>query len=142
MSFLNKLGKMFAADTELTPRVALGLACLSMIAADGIIEEEEIGVLASVHVLDGDTLNQAIRRFRQFGGVAGDCVAPVAEALNIEQQQTCLAILFDIAMADGRLAGDEKRLLEQYIDHFSVETAALETIGEVIALKNRPVFPR
>lgn len=56
--------------------------------------------------------------------------------MNSEQQLVAIANLIDIAMADGILAGDEQTLLEAYVEAFDVPTSEIETIVNVISIKN------
>jgi uncharacterized tellurite resistance protein B-like protein len=60
----------------------------------------------------------------------------VANCLNEKQKITTLAILADLAMADGILAGEEQKILQQFMEKFGVSESSLKPIIEVIALKN------
>ena len=129
-----------AESARWSPRIALGLACLSMIAADGVIEEEEIGVLRSVHTLNVVNILLALEKFQGLNQEPEGCIAPVTECLNHTQQTTALAIMFDIAMSDGHLDGAEKELLGKYMSAFEVSENRAEQLADIIALKNRPIF--
>jgi uncharacterized tellurite resistance protein B-like protein len=60
----------------------------------------------------------------------------VAKALDEKQKLATLAILCDIAMSDGVLAGEEKKILQMYMDKFGVSEAKLAPIIDVISIKN------
>jgi uncharacterized tellurite resistance protein B-like protein len=60
----------------------------------------------------------------------------VAAVLDEKQKLATLAILCDIAMADGVLAAEEKKILQMYMEKFGVSEATLKPIIEVIATKN------
>jgi uncharacterized tellurite resistance protein B-like protein len=111
-----------------------------MIAADNVIEEEEIGVLRSVHVLDATHVLSALKLFESLDQEPHRCVEPVAKVLNLEQQYSALAIMFDIAMADGEFGDEERRLLDQYIHHFTITTDHVQQLERVIKIKNAQVF--
>ncbi len=46
------------------------------------------------------------------------------------------ANLIDIAMADGSLAGAEKRLLENYVEKLQIGADVVSAMVDVIGLKN------
>ena len=47
-----------------------------------------------------------------------------------------LAILIDLAMSDGILAGNEQKILQMYMEKFGISEAAVKPIVDTIALKN------
>jgi uncharacterized tellurite resistance protein B-like protein len=47
-----------------------------------------------------------------------------------------MAILLDLAMADGILAGNEQKILQQYMEKFGISEAAIKPVIDAIALKN------
>ncbi len=60
----------------------------------------------------------------------------VANCLDEKQKLSTIAILADLAMADGVLAGNEKKLLQQYVEKFGISEDAMKPIVDAIALKN------
>ena len=60
----------------------------------------------------------------------------VAGTLDEKQKIATLAILCDLAMSDGILTGEEKKILQMYMDEFGVSEAKLTPIIEAIAIKN------
>lgn len=123
-------------ETQLSPRAAMLLACISMVGADGHIDDDEIAI---IYRIDGDqrtdAWDQALRVWDQIRKPA-DCVALVAPSLDTEQRRFTLANLVDIAMADGFLEGQEKILLEMYLAAFELEESFVESVGDVIGTKN------
>ncbi len=59
-----------------------------------------------------------------------------ANCLDEKQKLTALAILFDLAMADGVLAGNEQKILQLYVDKFGIAEEMLRPIIDTIAIKN------
>lgn len=134
MSFFDKLRGSSAND--LSPRAAMLLACISMIGADGTIDDDEAAI---VRRIDGDKVtpdwDRAIRVWQQVAN-PNECVAITAPRLDPGQRRFTLANLVDIAMADGFLAGREKQLLEEYLQAFDLDAEFVEAVAEIIATKN------
>lgn len=72
---------------------------------------------------DRKSINVAmeVMRANKFTGV----IDLVAAALDEKQKLATLAILWDLAMADGVLAGEEKAVLQLYMDKFGIPEAKL-----------------
>ena len=124
------------SEVRLTPKAAMLLACISMTAADGYIDEDEIAVIRR---LDGPHITKdwelALKAWRQSSS-SMDCVEKIRGILNREQRDCTLANLVEIAMADGELEGNEKQLLEAYSQVLEVSSDfAAEVVG-VMAIKN------
>jgi uncharacterized tellurite resistance protein B-like protein len=60
----------------------------------------------------------------------------IAEKLDEKQRLAKLAILSDLAMADGILAGEEKAVLQLYMDKFGIHEEKLQPIIDAITIKN------
>jgi uncharacterized tellurite resistance protein B-like protein len=119
---------------ELTPKSALALSAISLIAADGVIDEAELMELAKIVRGDRNAVNNALQVLRTTP--LPDTITMVASCLNEKQRITTLAILADLAMADGILAEDEQKILQQFMEKFGIPEATLKPIIDVIALKN------
>jgi uncharacterized tellurite resistance protein B-like protein len=134
MGFFDKLKGN--AGAGLSPRAAMLLACISMVGADGDIDDDEIAI---INRIDGNTTtpawDHAVRVWKQMGNPL-DCVPIVSPLLDDAQRRFTLANLVDIAMADGLLAGAEKRLLEAYLEAFALPESFVDGVAEVIAVKN------
>ena len=122
-------------DIKLSPQGGLLLAAITMIAIDGNIDEDEISI---IHRLDREggreNFDKAFKAWKTND--ISDCVSMAADAMNRDQQLVAIANLIDIAMADGMLVGDEKVLLESYVNAFDVNQAEIEKIVDVISVKN------
>jgi uncharacterized tellurite resistance protein B-like protein len=118
----------------LTPKSALVLSAITVIAADGVIDEAELNDLAKIVRGDRTSINTAMEvlKANKFPGV----IDMVAAVLDEKQKIATLAILCDLAMSDGVLAGEEKAVLQMYMDKFGVAEATLRPIIEAIAVKN------
>jgi uncharacterized tellurite resistance protein B-like protein len=126
--------KLTGKPATLTPKSALVLSAITVIAADGVIDEAEINDLAKIVRGDKKSIQTAmdVLKANKFPGV----IDMVAATLDEKQKLATLAILCDLAMADGVLAGEEKAILQMYMDKFGVPEAALKPIIEAIAIKN------
>jgi uncharacterized tellurite resistance protein B-like protein len=126
--------RLTGKPATLTPKSALVLSAITVIAADGVIDEAELNDLAKIVRGDRKSIDTAmeILRANKFPGV----IDIVAAVLDEKQKIATLAILFDIAMADGVLAGEEKAVLQMYMDKFGIPESKIQPIIEVIAIKN------
>lgn len=126
--------KLTGKSATLTPKSALVLSAITVIAADGVIDEAEINDLGKIVRGDRKSIDTAMQvlKANKFPGV----IDMVASVLDEKQKIATLAILCDIAMADGVLAGEEKKVLEMYMEKFGVSEATIKPIIEAIAIKN------
>ena len=121
-------------NVQLTPKSALVLSAITVIAADGVIDEAELNDLAKIVRGDRKSIDvaMAVMKANPFPGV----IDLVAAALDEKQKLATLTMLFDIAMADGVLAGAEQKVLQMYVDKFGIPEATLKPIIETIGIKN------
>jgi uncharacterized tellurite resistance protein B-like protein len=126
--------KLTGKPATLTPKSALVLSAITVIAADGAIDEAELNDLAKIVRGDRKSIDTAMQVMKEnpFPGV----IDLVVKALDEKQKLATLAILCDIAMSDGVLAGEEKKILQMYMDKFGVSEAKLSPIVEAISIKN------
>jgi uncharacterized tellurite resistance protein B-like protein len=126
--------RLTGKPATLTPKSALVLSALTVIAADGVIEESEMNDLSKIVRGDKKSVDTALQvlKANRFPAV----IDLVAGVLDEKQKIATLAILCDIAMSDGILAAEEKAILQMYMDKFGVPEATLKPIIEVIAIKN------
>jgi uncharacterized tellurite resistance protein B-like protein len=126
--------RLTGKPATLTPKSALVLSAITVIAADGVIDEAELNDLAKIVRGDRKSIDTAmeILRANKFPGV----IDMVAGVLDEKQKIATLAILCDLAMADGVLAGEEKAVLQMYMDKFAVPESKIQPIIDVIAIKN------
>jgi uncharacterized tellurite resistance protein B-like protein len=126
--------KLTGKPATLTPKSALVVSAITVIAADGAIDEAELNDLAKIVRGDKKSIDTAMQVMKEnpFPGV----IDLVVKALDEKQKLATLAILCDIAMSDGILAGEEKKILQMYMDKFGIPEAKLAPIVDAIAIKN------
>ena len=133
MSLFNKLTG--GGETTLDSKSAILLACITMIAADGDIDDDEIAILRRI---DGphttNAWDAALKAWKRHD--FDECIALVAKFVDRSHVNPLMANLIDIAMADGHLAGQEQKLLEAYMEVLSPDQSRIETYVEVIGEKN------
>lgn len=127
--------KLLGKDAKLTPKSAYVLAAMTLIAADGSIDEEEILYLRRLAKGDGDSVKNA-QKVWQANPNLKDLLPLIAAALDDKQREVVMANLIDLAMADGLLAGAEKELLSLYLQAFNINEEKIKPIIDVIAIKN------
>ena len=138
MGLFDKLGG--SKEVELSTQAGLLLSAMTMIGADGEIDDDEVAILQRMDRGNStaDDWNHAHKIWKKKSYV--DCIALVAGVLDVEQQKVVLANLIDIAMADGSFDSDEEKLLEAYIEAFSVDMSFIESVVNVVAVKNQKLF--
>ena len=133
MSLFGKLTG--GGETTLDSKSAILLACITMIAADGDIDDDEIAILNRI---DGPratpAFDNALRAWKKHS--FDECIALVAKFVDRSHINPLMANLIDIAMADGHLAGQEQKLLEGYVEALSPDQSRVEMYVEVIGEKN------
>jgi uncharacterized tellurite resistance protein B-like protein len=126
--------KLTGKPATLTPKSALVVSAITVIAADGAIDEAELNDLAKIVRGDKKSIDTAMQVMKEnpFPGV----IDLVAKALDEKQKLATLAILCDLAMSDGVLAGEEKKILQMYMDKFGIPEAKLAPIIDALSIKN------
>ncbi len=121
-------------NVQLTPKSALVASAITLIAADGVLDEQELYDLQKIVRGDRDAIETAIKVIQ--GNQLPDIIALVAATLNETQRMTTMAVLLDLAMADGILAGNEQKILLMYMEKFGIAETSLKPVIDAIALKN------
>lgn len=134
VNYMGIFDKLTGKTATLTPKSALVLSAITVIAADGVIDEAELNDLAKIVRGDKKSIEVAMEviRANKFPAV----IDLIADKLDEKQKLATLAILCDLAMADGILAGEEKTVLQLYMDKFGIPEAKLQPIIDAIAIKN------
>lgn len=127
--------KLLGRESKLTPKSAFVLAAMTLIAADGEIDEEEILSLRRLVKGDGEAIKMA-QKVWQGSPKVKDLLPKIAAALDAQQREVVIANLIDLAMIDGTLAHAERELLNLYMEAFQIKEATVKSIIDVIALKN------
>lgn len=123
-----------SSKVQLTPKSALALAAMTVISADGSIDDEEIDILKRILRNDDKSFDQAFIHYKDKS--TSECIELVSSILNEQQKVATLANLLDIAMSDGVLAGAEKNLLEAYVTSFDINDDIINDLVDVISVKN------
>jgi uncharacterized tellurite resistance protein B-like protein len=121
-------------NVTLTPKSAVVAAAITVIASDGVLDEQEIFDLQKIVRGDRSAVDTAIKVMQ--ANQLPEIITQVAGCLNEKQRITTMAILCDLAMADGILAGNEQKLLQMYMEKFGIPEATMKPIIDAIALKN------
>lgn len=124
---------------KLTPRLALAVGLLFMMAADGEIEPEEIGQLQSVVGGDQELIHTAVKFMRS---IRYDKFLVEANALLNPQQKLCVLInMADSLLSDGSAAAAEQQTFILALNAFGMTEESFKPYFETIALKNnRAIF--
>lgn len=113
----------------------MALAAITIIAIDGSAEDEELATLHHRIVRgDDNVFDQALKVYKSKS--LEECIQIVSRTLDQKQKLATMAVLLDIAMADGVLAGTEKTLILCYLNAFQFMESDIKDIVEVIAIKN------
>ena len=103
MSLFDRLAN---GNEKLSPKGALVLAALTLVMADGEVDDEEIAMVNRMVDGDGQAFEEAMRAYKLQNSFDA-LVQQVTQSTNNEQKNAIMANLLDIAMADGILVGDE-----------------------------------
>ncbi len=119
---------------QLTPKSALVAAAITVVASDGVLDEQELFDLQKIVRGDKTAVDIAMKVLQE--AKLPEVMDAVAGILNEKQRLTTMAILLDLAMADGILAGNEQKILQAYMEKFGISETALKPVIDTIALKN------
>lgn len=121
-------------DIKLSPKGALALAAMTVIGIDGAIEDDELSGLNRIVRGDVEAFDQAFKIYKDKP--IQDCITIVSQTLDQKQKSATIAVLLDLAMSDGMLAGAEKKLLTAYVNNFQLSEGIVKNIVDVISAKN------
>jgi len=124
---------------HLTSQSALPVALLFMMAADGHVDEEEIGQLKSVLGDDEALIKASIQYMKAFS--FEKYLSDAKQLLNPEQKLCILLNITDSLMSDGMADPAEQEMLAATLLAFGVTEEAFKPHFDTILLKNtRSVF--
>ena len=103
-------------DTELSARMALCLAAITMVGIDEEFKEEELEKLRDLIRMDESAFFKAFSFYNERP--LDVCIRVVSAKLNDEQKRTTYHILYDLAQVDRDFAVSEQDLLKQYAAEF------------------------
>lgn len=137
------LFKSQAPSLELTPRNCLVASLIYCMGADGEVDEEEVGHLASV-LGRGATQQQLDAALRYVRATRPEqFLAEAAPRLRPEQKLCIILNMIDSAMADGEAEPGEQRLVMRFAEAFGLTEAELTPRFRTLVAKNdRAVLDR
>lgn len=137
MGLFDKLGG--GGEIKLSQQGAFLLSAMTMIGIDGDIDDDEVAIIQRMdrgnRSKDWDSAYKAWRKKS-----ISECVEIVAKTIGDSGKNTVITNLIDIAMADAVLEGDERKLLEQYVEALNVDISYVEKAVDVISIKNKVFF--
>ncbi len=140
------LGRKEEGPLTLNQQQAFSAVCVLAVAADGVIEQEEIrGIIFGlvekklfrcydVNRLTSQ-LNESAREIQRRG--AGPVIEAANKALPAELRETAFALATDLILSDGDVDSKEKALLEDLQKALGIDQALALKIAEVMLVKNR-----
>jgi len=124
---------------KLTPKLTLAVSLLFMMAADGGIEEEEIGQLQSVLGDDADLIDMAIKYVQSH--TFDQYLVEAPSILSVDQKECLMINVCDSLLADGVAAEAEQQMFHQMLGAMGISQDDFRPHFQTIALKNnRNIF--
>jgi uncharacterized tellurite resistance protein B-like protein len=121
-------------ESRFTPKAALVLGALTMVGADGHLDEQETSSIKRIARGDLIAYEEGFNRYKALD--IAESLKLIATVLDNNQRLALIANLLDIAMADGVLAGGEQTLINLYLETFQLPEEQVNNIIDVMALKN------
>jgi len=127
---------------QMNPQRALVCSLIYMIAADGVVENEEVNQLDSALAQFPDRrelLDWALKYFNR--AKPDEFLREAAPVLSDAQRMTILVNLADSLTSDGDADPSEQALFMKFMSAFGIDEDRFAPFFEVIAIKNdRTVF--
>jgi hypothetical protein len=105
--------------TELSAKMALCLAAMTLVGIDGEFKKEELEKLRTFVKSDETSFINAFSFYNQHS--LDVCIKVITARLNEEQKQITYRTLFDLAHLDKELAKSEEILLSRYATAFELD---------------------
>ncbi len=122
-------------EVTLNSKSAILLACITMVAADGDLDDDELAIIRRIDgTANTSAWEAAVGVWKRHS--LNECADFACNFVDPAHKNALLANLIDIAMADGSLAGAEKRLLENYVEKLQIGADVVSAMVDVIGLKN------
>ncbi len=140
------LGKKDQGPFALNEREAFAAVSVAAVAADGVIEQEEVQHiifnLAEKKLFSGYDTNDLIGILNRMAeAIRKRGVAVVLEAackaLSAEMRQTAFVLAADLVLADGVVEDKEKEFLEGFQKTLQIDDTTALKVVEVMLMKNR-----
>lgn len=144
--FDKALGKKEDGPLTLNQQQAFSAVCVRAVAADSVVEQEELrGIifgLAEKKLFRGydinrlpSQLNESAREIQRRGPAA--VIEAANRALPAELRETAFALATDLVPSDGDVDPKEKTLLEDLQKALGIDQALALKIAEVMMVKNQ-----
>ena len=124
-----------STTTGITPYLGMAVAMMHVAMADGKVAPEEDRYLRHVYQDDLATLKAPLAYFKVH--TYPELLKALQPMLNQEQKLCILANLMDIGMSDGTFRSSEQRLMREFATVMALTEDEIETIRQVLILKNR-----
>lgn len=140
------LGKKDEGPLSLSQQEAFAAVCVLSVAADGVVEDDEIRrvvtnlaekrLFRGTRINDlGNMLNNTAKLIQRRGA------APIMEAakksLPQDLRETAFALAADLVLSDGEVDKKEKDFLEEFQTALGLDEATAVKVVEVMIIKNR-----
>jgi uncharacterized tellurite resistance protein B-like protein len=106
-------------DSELSAKMALCLAAMTLAGIDGEFKKEELEKLRNFVKADETSFLNAFSFYNQHS--LDVCIKVISARLNEEQKQITYRTLYDLAHLDKELVKSEDDLLKQYATVFGLD---------------------
>jgi len=144
---MSLFGNMGSRADQLTPWLSFTISLVYCIAADGEVDEEEIGYLLTAlggERIDEDTVGVANRNREILDRAIAytnrhtpeEFLETAAAMLNMEQKLCILMNMADSALSDGIAEDEEQRLILQFKEAFGVSDDQLAPLMQALLIKN------
>ncbi|WP_437807820.1 TerB family tellurite resistance protein [Sorangium sp. So ce1078] len=120
-------------NIQLTPKIALVATMLYLSAADGHLDDSEIGDLLKI-VPDRQALDSALQYVRRVP--FGKFLEESARLLSPQQKMCAILNAADLAMGDGHLAPAEQQMLNQVVQAWQIPEQYLGPYVQALMVKN------
>lgn len=131
---MNLFDMFKGSNTPLTPKQVLATSLLFMVAADGEVDEAELGQLMMALRGDRKSLEAAIKYVRNNPLDAFLAEAP--QLLDEKQRLNVLVNLCDSLLADGHADRSEQALFGRFLQAFQVSEDQFRPYFNAIVVKN------
>lgn len=120
-------------NIQLTPKSALVATMLYLSAADGHLDDSEIGDLLKI-VPDRQALEQGLQYVKRVG--FGKFLEESGRLLSPQQKMCAILNAADLAMGDGHLAPAEQQMLNQIVQAWQIPEQYLGPYVQALMVKN------
>lgn len=121
------------SNIQLTPKSALVATMLYLSAADGHLDDSEVGDIVKI-VPDRQSLDQALQYVKRVA--FGKFLEESGRLLSPQQKMCAILNAADLAMGDGHLAPAEQQMLNQIVQAWQIPEQYLGPYVQALMVKN------